>query len=157
MILKKIISGGQTGADIGGLEAARCKGILTGGWAPKDWQTEDGPNTALGTSYGLKEHQFGYRERTIANIKDSDATVIFASNLRSRGTELTINQCVRQGKPHLVMISPEVYSWKEVVTWIKERRIEVLNVVGNRESVSKGIAEFTQGFMSRVLDNFQGQ
>ena len=29
-----IVSGGQTGADQGGLEAAKEAGIRTGGWAP---------------------------------------------------------------------------------------------------------------------------
>lgn len=36
----KIISGGQTGADMGGLEAAREYGFPTGGYAPKGWMTE---------------------------------------------------------------------------------------------------------------------
>ena len=36
----KIISGGQTGADMGGLLAAKDLGIRTGGWMPKGWLTE---------------------------------------------------------------------------------------------------------------------
>jgi hypothetical protein len=32
--LTRLISGGQTGADQGGLRAARAAGIETGGWAP---------------------------------------------------------------------------------------------------------------------------
>jgi hypothetical protein len=32
-MLKKIVSGGQTGADQAGLKAARAAGIETGGWA----------------------------------------------------------------------------------------------------------------------------
>ena len=31
----RVISGGQTGADRGGLEGARRVGAQTGGWAPK--------------------------------------------------------------------------------------------------------------------------
>ena len=37
----KIVSGGQTGADRGGLLAAMDLGLDWGGWAPKGWRSED--------------------------------------------------------------------------------------------------------------------
>src|SRR5262249_12492939 len=40
MLLDKVISGGQTGADQGALRAARATGIPTGGWAPRRWLVE---------------------------------------------------------------------------------------------------------------------
>jgi hypothetical protein len=43
----KVISGGQTGADQGGLVAARTLKIETGGTAAKGWLTEDGPKRKL--------------------------------------------------------------------------------------------------------------
>ena len=46
-MLKKIISGGQTGADREALETARDLGIETGGFVPKGWLTEDGPDYSL--------------------------------------------------------------------------------------------------------------
>ena len=55
MILQ-IVSGGQTGADQGGLEAALALGIPVGGWAPKGWLTENGPDPTLESKYGMKEH-----------------------------------------------------------------------------------------------------
>jgi Circularly permutated YpsA SLOG family len=39
MLLKKIISGGQTGADQAGLRTAKRLGIETGGWMPQGWRT----------------------------------------------------------------------------------------------------------------------
>jgi len=42
MILKKIISGGQTGADQAGLDAAIEYGLPHGGWIPKGRLTESG-------------------------------------------------------------------------------------------------------------------
>jgi hypothetical protein len=42
-MIEKVMSGGQTGADHGGLRAARRCGIATGGWAPRGWLTEAGP------------------------------------------------------------------------------------------------------------------
>ena len=46
-MIKKIISGGQTGADQIGLEVALSLGIPTGGTAPKGFITETGPNYKL--------------------------------------------------------------------------------------------------------------
>jgi len=51
-MLKKIISGGQTGADRAGLDVAIKKGIPHGGWIPKGRKTEDG---TLPEQYKLQE------------------------------------------------------------------------------------------------------
>lgn len=47
-----IVSGGQTGADQAGLDAAINLGIPYGGWIPKGRLTEDGP---LPEKYQLQE------------------------------------------------------------------------------------------------------
>ena len=49
---KKIISGGQTGADLGALVGARRVGIETGGTAPKGFRTDRGLQPVL-RQYGL--------------------------------------------------------------------------------------------------------
>jgi len=41
-LIERIISGGQTGADRGGLDAAIALGLRHGGWCPKDRAAEDG-------------------------------------------------------------------------------------------------------------------
>jgi hypothetical protein len=51
-MLKKIISGGQTGAARAGLDDAIKKGIPYGDWIPKGRKTEDG---TLPTKYNLSE------------------------------------------------------------------------------------------------------
>jgi hypothetical protein len=56
-----VISGGQTGADQGGLRAARACGIPTWGWAPRDWLTEAGPAPWL-EEWGLAECPEGETE-----------------------------------------------------------------------------------------------
>ena len=40
--IAKIISGGQTGADRGGLDAAIALNVPHGGWCPKGRRAEDG-------------------------------------------------------------------------------------------------------------------
>ena len=42
-MIRKIISGGQTGADQGALDAAIEYGFPYGGWLPKGRLTENGP------------------------------------------------------------------------------------------------------------------
>jgi hypothetical protein len=51
-MLKKIISGGQTGADRAALDAAIRLGIPHGGWVPKGRLAEDG---RLPDRYQLEE------------------------------------------------------------------------------------------------------
>ena len=77
-MLKKIISGGQTGADQGGLEAAEKLSLSTGGKMPRGFKTEDGPDPKLASRFGLGELASAeYPPRTRYNVVDSDGTVIF--------------------------------------------------------------------------------
>lgn len=132
---RKIISGGQTGADIGALLAAVELGIKTGGWAPKGWITEAGPALWL-RGYGLVQHSSpNYPPRTRMNCQDSDLTVIFG-DVRSTGSKLTISICREDNIPYL--INPDS---QELRSMCEDLGVETLNVGGNRESKSPGIEE----------------
>jgi hypothetical protein len=144
-MVSKIISGGQTGADLGGLKAAQNMGILTGGTAPKNFKTELGSNRDLAQIYGLKEsHSDDYAVRTASNISLSDATLIFASNTKSPGTKLTIKTCEKMSKPFLVVSPDGTDSIKKIRDFLQNRskllgRKITVNIAGNRESKSPGI------------------
>jgi hypothetical protein len=74
MLIKRIISGGQTGVDRAALDAAIELGIPHGGWCPKRRLAEEGKIPEV---YNLKETPSGtYKERTIFNVRDSYATLI---------------------------------------------------------------------------------
>ena len=136
MKVSKIISGGQTGADQGGLEAGKVLGIETGGTAPPNFLTEDGPNPSLLKKYGLVEgppDPSKYPKRTKLNVKDSSGTVIFG-NTGSPGSKLTVRYCLQYNKPFI--LNPTSRSLRH---WIEENNIVVLNVAGNRETKSPGI------------------
>ena len=81
MQITKIIAGGESGADTGGLRAARDMDVLTGGTAPRGWRIclpdgSDGSDPELGTKFGLVEHDsYDYPPRTRQNVTDSDGTV----------------------------------------------------------------------------------
>jgi hypothetical protein len=88
-----IVSGGQTGADRGGLDAAIALQIDHGGWCPAGRRAEDGPIPSL---YGLRETlSSNYAVRTQLNVRDSDGTVVFTLGAACRGSALTI-ECARK-------------------------------------------------------------
>ena len=73
-MIKKIISGGQTGVDRAALDAALELGIEVGGWCPKGRLAEDG---TVPDKYPLKEMDTNaYPARTEQNVIDSDGTLI---------------------------------------------------------------------------------
>ena len=131
----KIISGGQTGADRGALLGARDLGIRTGGWAPKGWQTEAGPDPSL-RQFGLVQHSSpNYPPRTRMNCQDSDLTAIFG-NSGTPGSKLTISICREDGVPYI--INP---SAKELRIRCEELGVGILNIAGNRASKDADIEE----------------
>jgi len=74
-MITKLISGGQTGADRGGLDSAIHCDLPHGGWCPKGRRAEDGVSPA---EYHVTEMLTDkYLPRTQANVIDSDAMVIF--------------------------------------------------------------------------------
>ena len=140
LLVNKIISGGQTGADQGGLFAAKLLGIASGGTAPKDYITEVGTMPALGRVFNLAEsHEVSYAKRTEQNIIDSDGTVIFSSNLSSPGTRCTIKNAEKHNKPHIIIDPLFFVEHEEFKTWLSDNKIKTLNVAGHRESKSTGL------------------
>jgi hypothetical protein len=135
LAIEKVISGGQSGADQGGLEAARRAGIPTGGFAPEGFLTEDGPQPELAARYGLEECSGGYDDRTVRNVRAGDATVLFARKPGSDGTRLTLDTLARLRKPHI--INPTAAKLRD---FLADHDVRVLNVAGNRESVAPGLA-----------------
>ena len=124
----KVISGGQKGVDRIGLEVAREAGIETGGTAPKDFWTEDGPDPSL-KDFGLVEDLVrGYLPRTIKNVVDSDGTVLFG-DMESAGSKRTIDFLIKYRKPYIK--NPTAASLRD---FLFDHKIQTLNVAGNRAS-----------------------
>jgi hypothetical protein len=134
-MIKKIISGGQTGADQGALDAAIKLDIPHGGWIPKGRMTENGP---LPEKYQLKEMPTqGYPERTEQNVIDSDGTLIISRGELTGGSDYTREMAIKHGRPflHLDLMKTAAFKAASVVNaWIVENDIKVLNVAGPRAS-----------------------
>jgi hypothetical protein len=133
--LKKIISGGQTGADRAALDVAIKFNIEHGGWIPKGRRTEDGP---LPMKYQLLEMDTtDYRERTKQNIIDSDGTLIISRGRLTGGSKLTQSFAADVGKPscYLDLLKTEEFEASIILkSFILENEIQVLNVAGPRLS-----------------------
>jgi hypothetical protein len=146
--------------------AAFRLGITTGGTAPSNWYTENGPNPLL-SLLGLTA-EGDYRQRTIKNIKDSDGTVLLSLTSNSPGSVLTRNEAKRQGKPFLEVDLNAMIALQQldagdttltlrtlvleastaIQTWLVENTVRTLNVAGNREK-SKDLA--TTHLVDRIL------
>ena len=134
-MIKKIISGGQTGADRAALDVAREFGIPHGGWIPKGRKTEKGP---LPEIYKLKEMPTdSYEARTEQNVLDSDGTLIVARGKLTGGTDYTRHMTLKH-KKQLLGIDLNLIGHFDAASlaasWIKLQKVQVLNVAGPRAS-----------------------
>ena len=166
IMITKIISGGQTGADRGGLDAAiHCK-LPHGGWCPKGRKAED---DIIPVEYHLTEMESDEcLARTQANVIDSHATLILTHGLLSGGSLKTGEYAHYLEKPYHVI---DLLSMRrssavtKVVQWLSgdteltdhdeyqaSPPVEsTLNVAGSRESQALGIQEDVFCLLVNVL------
>lgn len=152
MHVEKIISGGQTGADRGGLDAAVDLGIPQGGWCPRGRRAEDG---TIPAAYRLLETDTAeYAERTERNVVEAHATVVFTLGKAEGGSGLTLDLARRHGKPQLhidlLKLRPEEAS-DLLRAWVDAEGVRILNVAGARESNAPGIQALVQKIVTAAL------
>ena len=155
-IVSKIVSGGQTGADCGGLDAAIEIGIPHGGWCPKGRKAEDG---VIPEKYHLQEMTSAdYLKRTEQNVIESDATVIFTYGKPTGGSKRTVDFCKKHSKLYLCLdlsIMLDTRAAAKLLAFLENQHggmllmpVErmpkvpgnpVLNIAGSRESKAPGI------------------
>jgi hypothetical protein len=143
-----IVSGGQTGVDRAALDAALDAGIAVAGWCPKGRRAEDGP---IDSNYPLIETSTeDYAERTRANVRDSDGTLILTRGELLGGTRLAAEFADDLNRP-CTTIHPESDEVGQVVRWIGDNSIRRLNVAGPRASEDQAIYEIAYDFIRRLL------
>ena len=156
-MIAKIVSGGQTGADIGALDAAiRCQ-VPHGGWCPKGRRQELG--RTVSRRYQLREmHSPLFSRRTEANVVDSDATLILTFGSLTGGSLRTRGFAEKHGKPclHLDVEGVErVEVVERVEGWLRRHFTDnmriTLNVAGNRESGAPGLQRVVMLHVTDIL------
>ncbi|MCU0838755.1 MAG: putative molybdenum carrier protein [Rhodospirillales bacterium] len=148
-VVRRIVSGGQTGVDRAALDVAAALDIPTGGWVPLGRRAEDGP---LPAHYPLQETASDrYAERTRLNVRDADATLVLCRGRPTRGTALTLSFARQLGRPHLVVDLRRAPPVDVVHAWLRRYEVRVLNVAGPRESLAGGIYAEAADYLSAVL------
>jgi len=148
-----IISGGQSGVDRAALDAAMASNIPCGGWCPTGRKAEDG---RIPDRYPLTElKNGGYRERTLRNLTDSDGTVVIYFERLQGGTKLTLDSCSKYEIPCLAIDGVKLtveQATQQLIAFINEQEIKVLNEAGLRASGHAEAYEYTFRVMSKVLE-----
>ena len=150
--LAKVISGGQTGVDRGALDAALELGFPCGGWCPPGRLAEDG---CIPLRYPVQElASGGYRQRTIKNVLESDGTVLIHFGGPEGGTSLTLQQCIRKGKPYMLLDGNAVTAadaGQIAADFVAENNVVTLNVAGPRISRESRGHQYAYAVMIELL------
>jgi hypothetical protein len=149
VVVRRLVSGGQTGVDRAALDAAMALGIPCGGWCPRGRRSEGGP---IPDRYPLQETPTSaYPERTERNVRDADGTLVLTRGAPKGGTALTVSLARRADKPVRVLDLDGRPLPSEVVEWIEREGIRTLNVAGPRESEAPGIHDQAVSFLREAL------
>lgn len=138
LLVVRVITGGQSGSDRGALDAARAAGVEHGGWCPAGGWAEGRPDPpgVLADFPSLRETRSADPAvRTRLNVRDSHATLVVRGpstpGAASPGTELTIQEAGRLGRPLLVSAGDD----EQVRAWLRDvGRNLTLHVAGPRAS-----------------------
>ena len=157
--IRKIISGGQTGADQAALRAAIASGVPIDGWCPPGRICEDG---IIPEEFDLKETPFersgGAPEiprslRTEWNVRDSDGILILTRStlILDPGTNWARKCSFHYNKPYAIEDPSDPLSEDRSRKWIAANSIAVLNVAGPSEKMEPGIGQLAYNFLMQLL------
>jgi hypothetical protein len=94
----------------------------------------------------------GYKQRTEANVRDSDATVIFTLSPKLTGGSLKTKQFAQKaGRPFLHLHPGTAEPVQQLVAFLDLHRVSVLNVAGSRASKEPRVGEFVREIMVGVF------
>jgi hypothetical protein len=150
VLIEKIVSGGQTGADRAALDWAIGNGIPHGGWCPKGRLAEDGPIPA---HYNLIESpSSNYLQRTEWNVRDTDGTVVFSvAPALTGGSKRTVEFAEKHKKPVIHVSSKTEQPAEKLLEFVTTNRIRVLNVAGSRASKEPGVGDVVKKVLATAL------
>ena len=165
IVLEKIITGGQTGADRAALDWAIKNAIPHGGWCLKGCKADfsvslpavrRSVDSVIDLYYQLQETPSeNYSQRTAWNVRDSDGTVIFSINKNLLGGSLLTENFARYYKKpclHIFKQNRENNQALMLCNFLKEKSIKVLNVADSRASKEPEIYQFVERDFFSMLE-----
>lgn len=151
-MLKKIISGGQRGADQAALDAAIKFNFPHGGWIQKGRRIKGG---VLPDKYELREMPLpGYKDRIERNVLDSDGTAIFSHGKLTGGADYSLQMAKKHKRPGIhvdLKKTSATAAPSQLNTWTLKNAIEVLNVAGSRVSEDPTIYGNTMDVVEKAI------
>ncbi|MEA2012534.1 MAG: putative molybdenum carrier protein [Verrucomicrobiota bacterium] len=151
--ISKIISGGETGADRGALDAAMDSGVEHGGWCPKGRLAED---EQIPEKYKLEEMDSeAFILRSEKNVKESDATIVFSFGALGAASLTTKILAKNEKKPYLVvdLNKDDKKNLEELTEFCESigKDSIVLHISGTRAGNAKHIHEHVQKIVSELI------
>ncbi len=159
--MRRIVSGGQTGADRAALDFAVRHRVPYGGWCPRGGWAEDRPRPpGLLADFPLLKatRSADPAVRTRLNVRDSAATVVLADRRGaevSPGTMAALAAARRLGRPHVVLDVGRDDVARSLRAFLAALPGDArVNVAGGRESESPGLHAASLALLERCRGEF---
>jgi hypothetical protein len=151
-MLRKIITGGQTGAEQAALDAAIELDIPHGGWVPKGRAAEADP---LLEKYNVQKMPVSSRPKVIEqNVIDSDGTLLISHGELSGKLAGARDMAVQHARPWIhidLNMTTELDAALKTSIWMIEHNIRVLNVSGSKASKDPEIYEKSKDIVEGII------
>jgi hypothetical protein len=152
MILRKVISGAQTGVDRAALDAALKAGLPVDSYCTKGGPVEGDHISEKFPFQELETTQ--YQIRIENNVVVSDGTLIINKGQLTHGTKLSYDYTVKHFMPCLIiqLDDEQVIPASTVIKWVCGQRITTLNIAGPRESkFPEGIYQEAYSYLDKLF------
>ncbi len=151
-MIKKIVSGGRTGAEQAALDAAIKLGIPYSGWIPKGGAGMDRNAQKKYQLHEMTETRFA--EATAKNTLYSNASLIISYGAPTGNSAIT-RKCAMKNRRRWLHIdlnaTPEAQAISIVSSWIRLYDVDVLNITGPRSSKNPNTYHDTMSLLVKAL------
>lgn len=151
-MIRKIVSCGQTGVELGALDVAIKLGIIHGGWTCRGKRNEDGPLPDL---YDLEESlSLGFEDALEKNISESDGTLVISRGKKTPLTQKAVQLALKHQRQFLHLDLSQ-YSAFEAASlansWMSQKQIKVVCVTGLKASEAPNIYHQTKKILETAF------
>jgi hypothetical protein len=151
-MIKKMITGGQSGAEQAARRVAIAFGVPTGGWKSNERASEGEPDPHPAGTQDLAETAPTSQPSPVElNVRGADATLWFGETTTASANAV-VEACQRFGKQCMPVYPAAKLEPSHVATWIGKSHIRTLNVTGSREAEEPGSGARVERFLRQVLE-----